>query len=74
MVDADERDGKLHTVRLYEVRGETSVYIDAEISEEGNLVVSGQDIGKLPENIGAIRITSTGSWSPRSRTTGFAGP
>ncbi len=49
MVDADERDGKLHTVRLYEVRGETSVYIDAEITEEGSLVVSGQDIGKAPE-------------------------
>ena len=49
MVDADERDGKLHTVRLYEVRGETSVYIDAEINDQGNLVVSGQDVGKAPE-------------------------
>ncbi len=50
MVDADERDGKSRKVRLYEVRGgETSVFIDAEITEAGNLVVSGQDLGKAPE-------------------------
>ena len=74
MSEGDQQDDGSRRVQLCEVRGETSVYIDAEISEEGNLEVSGQDIGKLPENIGAIRITSTGSWSPRSRTTGFAGP
>jgi len=36
-------------VRLCEVRGETSVFIDAEIDETGNLVITGQDIGKAPK-------------------------
>ena len=36
-------------VNLYEERGETSRYIDAEITKDGDLVVSGQDIGKLPQ-------------------------
>jgi len=36
-------------VRLVESRGETFVFIDAEIDETGNLVLSGQDIGKAPE-------------------------
>jgi hypothetical protein len=49
MVDADERDGKSRKVQLYEVRGETSVFIDAEINERGSLVVSGQDVGKAPK-------------------------
>jgi hypothetical protein len=36
-------------VRLVEYRGSTSVFIDAKIDEEGKFVVSGQDIGELPE-------------------------
>jgi hypothetical protein len=36
-------------VKLVASRGETSVFIDAEIDEEGNLVLSGQDIGKAPK-------------------------
>ncbi|TFG26305.1 hypothetical protein EU528_14645 [Candidatus Thorarchaeota archaeon] len=36
-------------IRLYEKQGETSIYIDAEIDKEGNLIVSGQDLGKAPE-------------------------
>ncbi len=36
-------------VKLVAHRGETSVFIDAEIDEKGNLVLSGQDIGKAPE-------------------------
>ena len=36
-------------VRLVASPGETSVFIDAEIDEKGNLVLSGQDIGKAPE-------------------------
>jgi len=36
-------------VKLVARRGETSVFIDAEIDEKGNLVLSGQDIGKAPK-------------------------
>jgi hypothetical protein len=36
-------------IRLFEKQGETSIYIDAEISKEGGLIVSGQDLGKAPE-------------------------
>ncbi|NHJ12924.1 MAG: hypothetical protein EAX95_04570 [Candidatus Thorarchaeota archaeon] len=36
-------------VKLYEYRGETSVFIDAEINDEGSLVLSGQDVGEAPE-------------------------
>ncbi len=36
-------------VKLVEYRGSTSVFIDAEIDEEGRFVISGQDIGDLPE-------------------------
>ncbi|MHA2069173.1 MAG: hypothetical protein ACXABY_32845 [Candidatus Thorarchaeota archaeon] len=35
-------------VKLFEYRGETSVFIDARIDDDGNFVVSGQDIGKAP--------------------------
>lgn len=39
-------------VTLCEYRGkDTSIFIDAEISEEGTLVVSGQDVGKAPLEI-----------------------
>ncbi len=36
-------------VKLVAHRGEASVFIDAAIDEKGNLVLSGQDIGKAPE-------------------------
>jgi len=36
-------------VKLVASRGETSVFIDAEIDEQGRLVLSGQDIGKAPQ-------------------------
>ncbi len=36
-------------IQLYEYRGETSIYIDAEIGDSGDLLLSGQDIGKAPE-------------------------
>ena len=36
-------------VQLYEERGETSRYIDAEITKDGDLVMTGQDLGKLPQ-------------------------
>ena len=36
-------------VQLYEERGETSRYIDAEITKDGDLVMTGQDLGKLPK-------------------------
>lgn len=37
------------SARLYEQRGETSVLIDAEIDDSGDLQVSGQDLGRAPE-------------------------
>lgn len=37
-----------NTVKLFEDRGETSRFIDAEIAENGNLVVSAYDVGKAP--------------------------
>ena len=36
-------------VRLYEYRGETSVFIEAEITERGEIQLSGQDVGKAPK-------------------------
>jgi hypothetical protein len=36
-------------VKLVARLGETSVFIDAEIDEQGSLLLSGQDIGKAPE-------------------------
>ncbi len=36
-------------VKLVEHRGSTSVFIDAEIDDEGRFVISGQDIGDQPE-------------------------
>ena len=46
--EADLRREK--KVKLVARLGETSVFIDAEINEEGNLVLSGQDIGKAPKD------------------------
>jgi len=43
-----EQQPKAKEVSLYEQRGETSRFIDAEINEDGDLVVSGQDVGKAP--------------------------
>ncbi len=47
------RDGtsqsKLKKVKLYEERGQISRYIDAEITRDGDLVMTGQDLVKLPE-------------------------
>jgi hypothetical protein len=36
-------------VKLYEYRGKTWVFINAEINEKGSLVLSGQDVGEVPE-------------------------
>ncbi|MDF1538091.1 MAG: hypothetical protein P1Q69_04230 [Candidatus Thorarchaeota archaeon] len=36
-------------VNLVEERGETSVFIDAEIDADGRLIITGEDIGKTPE-------------------------
>jgi hypothetical protein len=35
-------------VRLCESRGSTSVFIDAEITDDGSLQLSGQDVGEAP--------------------------
>jgi len=44
----DESSSKEKTVQLYEERGETSRYIDATITKDGDLVIMGQDVGKAP--------------------------
>ena len=36
-------------VQLVEERGDTSIFIDAKIDDDGNLVISGQDIGDAPK-------------------------
>ncbi len=36
-------------IQLYEEQGQTSRYIDAEITKDGDLVIFGQDVGKLPQ-------------------------
>ena len=35
-------------VKLFEIEGATSRYIDAEITDEGDLLLSGQDFGEAP--------------------------
>ena len=35
-------------IKLYESRGKTSIYIDAEIKGTGDLQLSGQDVGETP--------------------------
>lgn len=39
------------TIRLVAREGPTSIYIDAGINSEGDLVISGQDIGKALEGL-----------------------
>lgn len=36
--------------KLVEVKAATSIYIDVEMTQEGNLLFSGQDIGEAPES------------------------
>ena len=36
-------------VQLYEERGEASRFIDAEITKDGDIVMTGQDLGKITE-------------------------
>ena len=35
-------------IKLYESKGETSIYIDAEVKGNGDLQLSGQDVGEAP--------------------------
>ena len=35
-------------VTLFEQEGETSIYIDAEINDAGDIKINGQDVGKAP--------------------------
>lgn len=45
---AEGRESQAKRIRLYEERGDTSRFIDAEIGEDGELLVVGQDVGKAP--------------------------
>lgn len=36
-------------MKLVERRGPTSVYIDAEITKTGDVLISGQDVGEAPK-------------------------
>jgi hypothetical protein len=35
-------------IKLFEERSPSSRFIDAEVDESGNLIVSGQDVGEAP--------------------------
>ena len=35
-------------IKLYESRGKTSIFIEAEIEKSGDLQLSGQDVGEAP--------------------------
>ena len=37
------------TVKLVEIQGPTSVYIDVGINDDGDVVFAGQDIGEAPK-------------------------
>jgi len=37
------------SIRLYESRGATTILIDVEITEDGRLEISGQDLGEAPQ-------------------------
>ncbi len=63
----DEQQPKAKKVSFYEQRGETSRFIDAEIDEDGDLSVSGQDVGKAPASSGATRTMSSGFTCGASR-------
>jgi len=49
MSTASSGEEMAEKVRLYEHRGETSVLIEAEITDSGELQLSGQDVGKAPK-------------------------
>lgn len=44
-----DRGSRQLKISLYAKRGETSRFVDAAVDEDGNLVVSGQDVGKAPQ-------------------------
>lgn len=42
---------RLGPVTLYEAAGPTSVFIEAEITPEGDLLISGQDVGEASDSV-----------------------
>lgn len=40
----------LDSASLLDVHGATTIHIDAEINGEGDLIISGQDLGEAPKN------------------------
>jgi len=46
---AKDRASRQLKVSLYRQLGETSRFVDARVDEDGDLVVSGQDVGKAPQ-------------------------
>jgi len=51
MEERESGGSPLRSVRLLEVRGPTSRFVDAEVREDGSLVVCGQDVGDLPRRM-----------------------
>jgi hypothetical protein len=47
-MDDDKSKVGLKKIKLFEDRGPTSRFIDAEVDESGKLIVSGQDVGEAP--------------------------
>lgn len=48
-IPTDTEEVRARKIALYGSRGETSVFIYAEIDREGTFILSGQDVGKSPE-------------------------
>lgn len=40
-----------NTVNLVNIKGSTSIHIDVQITEEGKLLFSGQDLGEVPRQV-----------------------
>jgi hypothetical protein len=50
-VDGDLPKEKPRKVKLFEERGLTSRFVYAEITDNGDLLISAQDVGELPEQM-----------------------
>ncbi len=44
----NDREQRLQRIGLLEERGKTSIFIDAELKDNGDLQLSGHDLGEAP--------------------------
>ena len=50
-METDQSGEKPKKVKLFEERGPTSRFVDAEILDTGDLVISAQDVGEAPQKM-----------------------